>query len=96
VVEKFLGELQERLNASKVTLEVSPAAKKWLAERGYDTRFGARPLGRLIENEIARVLADDVLFGKLTKGGKVKVDVADEKLLFDYGDVPAEAVDASV
>jgi ATP-dependent Clp protease ATP-binding subunit ClpA len=89
VVEKFLGELQQRLDASKVTLEVSPAAKKWLAEHGYDTRFGARPLGRLIETEIARVLADDVLFGKLAKGGKVKVDLVGDKLVFDYGEVPA-------
>ncbi len=90
VVEKFLGELQQRLNASKVTLEVSPAARKWLAEHGYDTRFGARPLGRLIENEIARVLADDVLFGKLTRGGKVKVDLTDDKLAFDYPEVSAD------
>ena len=71
----FLLELSERLEANKVTMEVTPAAKKWLAERGYDTRFGARPLGRLIENEIARVLADDVLFGRLTKGGRVVVDL---------------------
>jgi len=90
VVEKFLGELQQRLEASKVVLEVSGAAKKWLAEHGYDTRFGARPLARLIENEIARVLADDVLFGKLTKGGKVRVDLAGDKLVFDYGSVAAE------
>jgi len=88
VVEKFLGELQDRLDKQKVLLEATPAAKKWLAERGYDPRFGARPLGRLIENEIARVLADDVLFGKLTKGGKVTVDVADDKLTFDYSDLP--------
>jgi ATP-dependent Clp protease ATP-binding subunit ClpA len=47
----------------------------------------------LIENEIARVLADDVLFGKLTKGGKVKVDLADDKLVFDYGDIPADVTD---
>jgi ATP-dependent Clp protease ATP-binding subunit ClpA len=90
VVDKFLGELQQRLNASKVTLEVSPVAKKWLAQHGYDTRFGARPLGRLIENEIARALADEVLFGKLAKGGRVKVDLAGDKLVFDYGDVPTE------
>jgi ATP-dependent Clp protease ATP-binding subunit ClpA len=93
VVDKFLAELQERLNANKVTLEVSTEAKKWLAERGYDTRFGARPLARLIENEIARVLADDVLFGKLSKGGKVKVDLGGDKLVFDYGDTPVSAVE---
>ncbi|MBI3758290.1 MAG: ATP-dependent Clp protease ATP-binding subunit ClpA, partial [Deltaproteobacteria bacterium] len=80
VVDKFLLELSERLEANKVTLEVSSAAKRWLAEKGYDTRFGARPLGRLIENEIARVLADDVLFGKLTKGGRVMVDLDGDKL----------------
>ncbi|MGH7814091.1 MAG: ATP-dependent Clp protease ATP-binding subunit ClpA [Candidatus Binataceae bacterium] len=85
VVEKFLAELQERLDKQKVTLEVSAAAKKWLAEHGHDPRFGARPLGRLIENEIARVLADEVLFGKLTKGGKAAVDLDDSgKLAFSF------------
>jgi ATP-dependent Clp protease ATP-binding subunit ClpA len=86
VVDKFLAELQERLTVNKVKLEVLPAAKKWLGEHGYDHRFGARPLGRLIENEIARVLADDVLFGKLVKGGRVIVDLADGKLAFSYPD----------
>jgi ATP-dependent Clp protease ATP-binding subunit ClpA len=86
VVDKFILELAERLEVNKVTIEVSPAARKWLASRGYDTRFGARPLGRLIENEIARVLADDLLFGRLSKGGKVFVDAADDKLTFKYGD----------
>ena len=91
VVDKFLGELQERLDKQKVVLVASPAAKKWLAGRGYDPRFGARPLGRLIENEIARSLADEVLFGKLTKGGKVTVDVdpGGEKLTFDYAEIPS-------
>ncbi len=87
VVDKFLAELQDRLDKQKVALETTAAAKKWLAERGYDPRFGARPLGRLIENEIARVLADDVLFGRLTKGGKVIVDVADGNLSFAYSDL---------
>jgi ATP-dependent Clp protease ATP-binding subunit ClpA len=84
VVDKFLGELQVRLDQQKVKLEVSAAAKKWLAERGYDPRFGARPLGRLIENEIARALADEVLFGALTKGGVAAVDVAGDHLTFSY------------
>ena len=74
MVDKFIAELQERLDKQKVTLTVTPAAKKWLAEHGHDPRFGARPLGRLIENEIARELADQVLFGKLTKGGKAIAD----------------------
>jgi ATP-dependent Clp protease ATP-binding subunit ClpA len=84
VVDKFLRELQGRLDKQKVKLEVTAAAKKWLAEHGHDPRFGARPLGRLIENEIARTLADEVLFGKLTKGGIAKVDLDDDKLVFAY------------
>jgi ATP-dependent Clp protease ATP-binding subunit ClpA len=89
VVDKFLGELADRLKTNKVELEVSAVAKKWLAEHGYDTRFGARPLNRLIENEIARVLADEVLFGKLAKGGKVHIDVAEDKLAFTYSETSA-------
>ncbi|HEY6417949.1 MAG TPA: ATP-dependent Clp protease ATP-binding subunit ClpA [Candidatus Binataceae bacterium] len=84
VVDKFLGELQSRLDQQKVKLEVSAAAKKWLAERGYEPRFGARPLARLIENEIARALADEVLFGRLTKGGIAAVDIDGDKLAFSY------------
>ena len=86
VVDKFIAELQERLDKQKVTLTVTPAAKKWLAEHGHDPRFGARPLGRLIENEIARVLADEVLFGQLTKGGKATADLDGDKLAFSYED----------
>ena len=84
VVDKFIGELAERLAAQKVKLEVSEAARKWLAEKGYDPRFGARPLGRLIEAEIARGLADQVLFGALSKGGVAKVDVAGDKLAYNF------------
>jgi ATP-dependent Clp protease ATP-binding subunit ClpA len=84
VVDKFVGELAERLAAQKVKLEVSEAARKWLAQKGYDPRFGARPLGRLIESEIARALADQVLFGALSKGGVAKVDLADDKLVYSF------------
>lgn len=90
VVDKFLDELRVRLAANKVTLEASSAAKQWLADHGYDHRFGARPLGRLIENEIARVLADELLFGRLAKGGKVVVDLEKDKLSFTYPGSPAE------
>ncbi len=89
VVDKFIAELQERLDKQKVTLSVAAPAKKWLAEHGHDPRFGARPLGRLIENEIARVLADEVLFGRLTKGGKATVDLDSDKLAFSYEPNPA-------
>jgi ATP-dependent Clp protease ATP-binding subunit ClpA len=84
VVDKFIGELSDRLKGQKVKLEVTEKARKWLAEHGYDPRFGARPLGRLIENEIARALADEVLFGRLKKGGTAVVDLDGDKLGFSY------------
>jgi ATP-dependent Clp protease ATP-binding subunit ClpA len=84
VVEKFIGELADRLKAQKVKLEVTEKARKWLGEHGYDPKFGARPLGRLIENEIARSLADELLFGRLKKGGTATVDLEDDKLSFTY------------
>ncbi len=84
VVDKFIGELGERLAAQKVDLSITEAARRWLAEHGYDPRFGARPMARLIEAEIARVLADEILFGHLSGGGHVTVDAADGKLVFDY------------
>jgi ATP-dependent Clp protease ATP-binding subunit ClpA len=89
VVDKFIAELQERLDKQKVVLTVTASAKKWLAEHGHDPRFGARPLGRLIENEIARELADQVLFGQLTKGGKATADLDGDKLAFSYEPNPA-------
>jgi ATP-dependent Clp protease ATP-binding subunit ClpA len=94
VVDKFIGELADRLKPQKVTLEVLPAARKWLAERGYDPRFGARPLARLIENEISRQLADEVLFGRLAKGGKVTIDVAGDKLSFAFAGAESPAMPA--
>ncbi|MCC6794638.1 MAG: ATP-dependent Clp protease ATP-binding subunit ClpA [Candidatus Hydrogenedentes bacterium] len=84
VVGKFIEQLQFQLAARKVALSVSDDARAWLAEHGYDRAFGARPLGRLIQSEIKDALADELLFGKLEKGGKVLVDAADGKLSFVY------------
>lgn len=84
VVEKFLAELEMQLLEKKVDLEVSPEAKEWLAKNGYDEKYGARPLNRLIQEKIKRVLADEILFGRLEKGGTVLVTVKDEELAFDY------------
>jgi len=86
VVDKFLNELSERLEPQKVRLTASAAARRWLAERGYDPRFGARPLARLIETEIGRKLADELLFGRLAKGGDVAIDLADGQLTFSWGE----------
>ena len=80
VVDKFVLELATQLKAKKVTLELSPEARKWLAERGYDRLMGARPMGRLIQSELKRPLADAVLFGDLQQGGKVRVEIVDGKV----------------
>lgn len=83
IVRKLLGEVQIRLVPHRVTLEPSQAAVSWLAERGYDPQFGARPLGRLIQAEVQDRLSDALLFGGLDKGGTVRIDVTDGKLVFD-------------
>jgi ATP-dependent Clp protease ATP-binding subunit ClpA len=84
VVDKFIIELDHQLNEKKVFLQLSAKARRWLAERGYDPMFGARPMARLIQNEIKRVLADEILFGKLANGGKVDIDEEEGKLTFLY------------
>ncbi|MES2883685.1 MAG: ATP-dependent Clp protease ATP-binding subunit ClpA [Pseudomonadota bacterium] len=83
VVEKFLIQLEGQLAAKGVVLEVDEAAKLWLAEKGYDPKMGARPMARVIQELIKRPLAEELLFGKLTNGGKVFVRLADEGLKFD-------------
>ncbi|MCK5688130.1 AAA family ATPase, partial [Myxococcota bacterium] len=75
VVEKLIAELEEQLKAKKVRVELDAEARRWLAETGYDRKHGARPLARLIDREIRRPLADDILFGDLKKGGVVHISV---------------------
>ena len=84
VVDKFIVELDLQLNEKRVFLNLSPKARKWLAQRGYDPVFGARPMARLIQTEIKRVLANEILFGKLENGGKVEIDESEGKLTFHY------------
>ena len=84
VVDKFIIELDHQLNEKKVFLQLTVKARRWLAEKGYDPSFGARPMARLIQNEIKRVLADEILFGQLQSGGKVEVDENEGKLAFAY------------
>jgi ATP-dependent Clp protease ATP-binding subunit ClpA len=78
VVQKFVLQLEAQLADRGVTFDLSDAAVKWLAEKGYDERMGARPLSRVIQEHIKQPLADEVLFGKLKKGGTVKVTVNDD------------------
>ncbi|MBI4524531.1 MAG: ATP-dependent Clp protease ATP-binding subunit ClpA [Deltaproteobacteria bacterium] len=84
VVDKFILELEKQLNEKKVFLSLTPNARRWLAQRGYDPVFGARPMARLIQTEIKRVLADEILFGRLQNGGKVEIDEGEDKLTFSY------------
>ena len=77
VVQKFVMQLEAQLSDRGVTFELEPEAIKWLAEKGYDENMGARPLGRVIQKYIKTPLADEVLFGKLKRGGTVKVSVVD-------------------
>lgn len=76
VVDKFLDEVREQLREKKVSLRVSAEARAWLAEKGYDPHFGARPLGRIIQRELKDLLSDALLFGRLEKGGAAQVDLA--------------------
>ncbi|MEH0075222.1 ATP-dependent Clp protease ATP-binding subunit ClpA [Pannonibacter sp. Pt2] len=78
VVEKFVMQLEAQLADRGVTFELTPEAVAWLADKGYDSQMGARPLGRVIQEHIKRPLADEVLFGKLQKGGTVKVTVSED------------------
>jgi ATP-dependent Clp protease ATP-binding subunit ClpA len=83
VVEKFVLQLEAQLMDRNVTIELSTPAAAWLGERGYDEKMGARPLGRVIQEQIKKPLAEELLFGKLAKGGFVKVGVKDGKLVLD-------------
>ncbi|GBQ11136.1 ATP-dependent Clp protease ATP-binding subunit ClpA [Acetobacter cerevisiae] len=83
VVEKFVLQLEAQLADRNVTIELSSAAKEWLAERGYDRLYGARPLARVIQEFIKKPLAEELLFGKLTKGGAVKIGLKNDALVFD-------------
>src|SRR5690554_5087861 len=76
VVDKLILELEAQLDKNNVTIELEPAARQWIAERGYDEKMGARPMARVIQQYIKRPLAEELLFGKLVDGGHVRVDVA--------------------
>jgi len=82
VVNKFIFELEQQLLDKKVVLVVEDEARVWLAQRGYDPRLGARPMGRIIRDHIKKPLANEILFGKLANGGSVRVQVTGEDLAF--------------
>ena len=82
IVDKFVNELNEQMAGKKVYINISEKLRNWLARKGFDPRFGARPLGRVIQKEIKDPLADEILFGKLVKGGVVFVDRDEGGLTF--------------
>ena len=84
IVDKLIDELQMQLAEKKVAINLTGAARSWLAKKGFDPDYGARPLRRLIMQEIGDVLSDEILFGKLTKGGEAKIGVKDKKLSFSF------------
>ena len=85
IVDKFIAELNQQLAVKKVALTISPQVRTWLAKKGHDPAYGARPLGRVIQTEIKDMLSDEILFGKLQNGGHLALDLADEKLVFNFG-----------
>jgi ATP-dependent Clp protease ATP-binding subunit ClpA len=80
------------ITSDDVTITATEAAIAYLAEKGYDPDFGARPLARLIQEEVKRPLGDELLFGKLEKGGAVKVDAKDGKLVFAFSETGSTSV----
>ncbi|MCB1532037.1 MAG: ATP-dependent Clp protease ATP-binding subunit ClpA [Alphaproteobacteria bacterium] len=88
VVDKFVIQLEAQLADKHVTIDLTEAARKYLAEKGYDPAMGARPLARIIQEEVKRPLAEEILFGKLADGGLVVVDYKDKALTFEFEDAP--------
>lgn len=89
VVEKFVLQLEAQLMDRNVQIELSPEAAEWLAEKGYDDKMGARPLGRVIQENIKKPLAEELLFGRLAKGGLVQVLVRDGEIALEIEPIAA-------
>ena len=92
VVTKFVMQLEAQLADRNITIELTDEATDWLAKNGFDELYGARPLARVIQEHIKKPLADDILFGRLTRGGHVKVELKDGKIAFDITPAKGAAV----
>jgi ATP-dependent Clp protease ATP-binding subunit ClpA len=84
IVDKFVRELESQLSERKVKLSLSQEAREWLGKKGYDPLYGARPLARVVQDELKKPLSDELLFGKLKNGGSIEVVLNEEKLSFDF------------
>ena len=80
IVEKAINILENQLSEKSIIINFSQKAKNYLLEKGYDKKFGARPLQRLVQKKVKEPLSDEILFGKLKKGGKVFIDIDNEKI----------------
>ena len=94
VVDKFIGELAVQLADRNVTIELSEAARHWLAQAGFDRVYGARPMARLIQQHVKEPLAEEVLFGKLQHGGRAVVTVRHEALVLEFFEPQSAGSDA--
>ncbi|MEM6811419.1 MAG: ATP-dependent Clp protease ATP-binding subunit ClpA [Pseudomonadota bacterium] len=84
VVDKFISQLEAQLTEKHISIILSDDARQYLAEEGYDPAMGARPLSRVIQDQIKKPLAEEILFGELIDGGQIKIDVKDDKLKFEF------------
>ena len=84
IVEKFILQLEAQLAEQRVAISLQPDARRWLATKGFDPVYGARPLARIVQTEVRNPLTDEILFGRLERGGTVRIDLRDDALDFDY------------
>ena len=84
IVDKNIAYLEGQLSEKNITIRLSEQAKSYLAMKGYEKKYGARPLQRLIQKEIKEPLAEEILFGKLKNGGLVEIGIKEEKIFFNY------------
>jgi len=96
VVDKFLIELEAQLHEKNVSLSATPTAREWLAQHGFDPLMGARPMARVIQDKVKRPLADELLFGKLARGGRVSIDVKDGELSVESQEEPEKLLPVTV
>ena len=96
IVEKFILQLEAQLAERRVAIDLKPEARHWLAEKGYDPVYGARPLARVIQTEVRDPLTDEILFGRLESGGTVTIGLADGKLTFEFEDRQSHAAGSGV
>jgi ATP-dependent Clp protease ATP-binding subunit ClpA len=84
IVEKFILQLEAQLAERKVAFTLDPEAREWLARKGFDPIYGARPLARVIQQEVRNPLTDEILFGRLENGGNVRIGIVEDKLTFGF------------